>query len=78
MHIKNVNPFDENDLISTNSDGGGGEYYGSLVDDNEMHIARGNRKSKLSWLIIKNKIKEYKFDSLYLQAHDTLRYEILY
>ena len=49
VHIKNVNPFDDRDLISTNSDGGGGEYYGKSVDVEEIHIGSGNQKAKLSW-----------------------------
>ncbi|MBK9631407.1 MAG: hypothetical protein IPO62_10150 [Saprospiraceae bacterium] len=78
VHIKNVNPFDDRDLISIRSNGGGGDYYGKSVSIEEIHINRGNRKVKLSWLTIKDNIKEYKYDSLYLSAHDTLPYEINY
>jgi hypothetical protein len=78
VHVKNVNPFDEMDYLFTSSNGGGGHYYGKAIDSTELHIGRGNRKVRLYWTIMKNKIETVHFDSLYLPAHDTVPYEILY
>ena len=77
VHVKNVNPFDDNDYLFTASKGGG-HYYGLKIDSFESHIGRGNRKVELYWTITKNKIETIHFDSLFLPAHDTVPYEILY
>ncbi len=78
VHVKNVNPFDDDDHLFTSSHGGGGAYDGKNIDTTEKHIGTGNRKVELYWTITKNNIKTIHFDSLYLIAHDTVSYEILY
>ena len=79
VHVKNVNPFDENDELRTGSPkGGGGVFIGINMDATEIQNKFGNRKIELLWVVIKNKIQSIHKDSLYLPAHDTIDYEIFY
>ena len=78
VHLKNVNPFDNKDYLFTSIEGGGGHYYGKEIDLIDIRTRNANKKIGLYWTVKKNNIlKEYN-DSLYLPAHDTVNYEILY
>jgi hypothetical protein len=75
VHVKNVNPFDDNDYCLI---GGGGDYFGIQIDTIEYILRFGNRRDILVWHINKNKIKSRLQDSIFVPAHDTVPYEILY
>lgn len=75
VYIKNVNPFDEMDYLWL---GGGGNYYGTNIDTSEILLVFGNRMEIIVWFIGHNKIKARVEDSIFVIAHDTLFYEILY
>ena len=80
MHVKNVNPFDDRDSILL------GDVVGTIP---MTHVGRnieltyinkvfGNVKMEAQWSFGKNGIWKFKTDTVYITAHDTLNYEILY
>jgi hypothetical protein len=61
--------------------GGGGNnqyHFGTMVDSFEIRIGRGNRNEFVCGHWWKNSIYQFKCDSIYFIAHDTVQYEILY
>ncbi|MEP7194958.1 MAG: hypothetical protein ABI851_00450 [Saprospiraceae bacterium] len=82
VHIKNVNPFDENDKMATSGPWGGGgnnQYHlGVKIDTFEIRRARGNRNEFVCGHWWKNKIYSIKCDSIFFIGFDTIPYEILY
>ena len=82
LHVKNIRPFDSQDLVSLAGPwgGGGGKdiFYGTSIDTVTLRQVRGNQKVDLSWLIRKNGMDTTPRDTIYIAAHDTINYEILY
>jgi hypothetical protein len=82
LHIKNVNPFDENDLLTayTNSIIGAApeNSYGTGIDFKVTQQVRGNRLRPMIWWVTKNGIYQEFRDSVYCQAHELTQYEIFY
>ena len=78
-HIKNVNPFDDEDYIFVSFDGGsGGRFRGRNIDEINIYKVSGNKKIKILTRLDRNKIETEKIDSIYIKGHDTIDYEILY
>lgn len=80
VHVKNVNPFDDRDSIFLDGIVGtlSGIHIGNNVDLNYVNTIRGNRPMEASWTIIKNNIRKIYADTLRINAHDTLKYQIFY
>jgi hypothetical protein len=75
FHIKNVNPFDENDLfldsdIITIS--------GAQVDTTIIKTGEGNKDMLLFSVVTRNGVSSYLENTLYLPAYDTTQYDIFY
>ena len=79
LHVKNVNPFDNQDRIHSSFGGNSpDDYYGMSVDIFRRETVRGNRNINLTWGVVKNsEITEY-WDTIYCPAYDTTLYEVLY
>jgi hypothetical protein len=83
LRVKNVNPVNQNDKIRfghpySSSGSGWQELYGTDVDEIYLWQGKGYYSNDLIWKVSKLGIStEYK-ESLFLPAHDTMYYEILY
>lgn len=78
-HIKNVNPFDDEDYIFVSFGGGsGGRFRGRNIDEINIYKVSGNKKIKILTRLDRNKIETEKIDSIYIKGHDTLDYDIFY
>jgi hypothetical protein len=78
FHIKNVNPFDENDLIIAPWDK---EFYGDKVDVTYTiggSSFLGNFKNNIHWVVERNLQRNLYKDSVFCKALDTVFYEIKY
>ena len=79
FHIKNINPYDPEDIIVFQlSPGGGGQYQGRGIDLFTTRKAGGNIMSVLYYSYKKNETWTEKYDTLFIPAYDTLFYEIHY
>lgn len=81
LHIKNVNPFDENDNIRYDGDWSGGapqDNLGTNVDFHDIKEVRGNRNINIIWWVTKNGEKIEHQQNIYCKSHETTQYEILY
>jgi len=78
-HIRNVNPFDDEDYIFVAFDGGsGGRFRGWDIEEINFYKVSGNKKIKILTRLDRNKIEIEKIDSIYIKGHDTINYEIFY
>ena len=76
FHVKNVNPYDDNDEIYI---GSSKAIVGSRVDTTFVSQEIGNAKFSFNNWVIKNKKQLVIKDSInFLPAHDTIFHEILY
>ena len=78
LHIKNVNPFDQNDYINVNGFITEGPWHGMSIDINPTMLIRGNKENKIAWFITKNNISTNQFAPIYCEGHDTTYFEIFY
>jgi hypothetical protein len=83
VHVKNVNPFDENDLILLDQLvspwGGTHSYLGMRVDTTYNRQIGGNINQRVLWISKKNGISTRYFDSAFVvPAHDTISLPIHY
>lgn len=80
FHIKNVNPFDDSDLIIGPGSSGTGSYYfyGKKVDTIYSIRYIGNSDNNINWYITKNGINTSHSQSIYTKGLDTSFYEIKY
>jgi len=78
-HIKNVNPFDDEDYIFVAFDGGsGGRFRGREINEFNIYRVSGNKKIEILTRLDRNKIETENIDSIYIKGHDTINYEIFY
>ncbi len=78
FHVKNVNPYDDNDKISINS-GFFPQCIGSRVDTTFIEDVIGNQKFTFTNFIYRNNQKTIARDTInFVPAHDTIFHEILY
>ncbi len=80
VHVKNVNPFDDNDRIIL---GNGISPLNSIQIGKNINLLYtnkllGNREFETGWSVTKNGVNTQYKDILKIPAHDTLNYEILY
>jgi hypothetical protein len=81
IHAKNVNPFDDNDVLwaplelGTSSES---KYIGRNIDKRVIRLDYGNLEQRIWWSSTKNGIRKDSVYTTYLKAHDTLRYQIYY
>ena len=82
LHIKNVNPFDENDLLTSYSNpivGASPENsYGQNIDFYTTQKIRGNKNKHIIWWVTKNNIYQEFRDTIYCEGHKTTEYELFY
>ena len=80
FHVKNVNPFDDNDLIiAPGSSGKGSHYhYGGKVDTTYIEKGIGNFNNAIYWTVKRNSNTKQFLDSVFLKPLDTVFYEIKY
>ncbi len=80
VHVKNVNPFNDRDSIILGDVVGTlrGIYVGTNVELNYINRVFGNTAMLASWTVAKNGIGHSFKDTIWIPAHDTLSYEILY
>lgn len=82
VHVKNVNPFDDNDRILLGNvvgpSNGAMTYIGRNIELNFINKVTGNRDMLADWVVRKNGIGILHLDTIKITAHDTLFYEILY
>jgi len=79
FHVKNVNPFDENDKIDINRSCFSKILYGNRIDTTIICEEIGNKNLELVWWVTKNNNKTRYIDTIpYLKAHDTTCFEIKY
>ena len=82
LHVKNIRPFDSQDVIRLAGPWGGGSdidlFYGTSIDTVTLRQVFGNRKVDLLKVVVKNSIQTIFRDTIYIAAHDTINYEILY
>ena len=84
FHVKNVNPFNEEDLIiAPGSSGLSGPYflYGKNIDTTYMvggGLYLGNFKNNITWTIERQFKRKGFSDSIFCKALDTVFYEIKY
>jgi hypothetical protein len=82
IHVKNVNPFDENDLLTayTNHLTGSSpeNSYGINIDFIVIQEIKGNKKVPLIWWVTKNNIYQEFRDTIYCEGHKTTEYELFY
>jgi hypothetical protein len=81
FHVKNVNPFDDNDLIRAPGSIGVGNYnfYGKNIDTTYLRGPYlGNFKTEENWFIFKKNTSISKKDSIFCKPLDTVFYEIKY
>jgi hypothetical protein len=81
FHVKNVNPFNEYDLIKSPGAIGAGNYnyLGTKIDTTYLiGPYTGNIKHEIFWVTIKNKQQKSYSDSLFCKGLDTTFYEIKY
>ena len=76
-HIKNVNPFDDEDYIFIFM-GSSDRYTGINVDVVTIFQTTGNQLTKSLTRVEKAGKTTEKRDSFFIKAHDTIDYEILY
>lgn len=81
LHIKNVNPFDNDNIrYSAGWENGASiqDNIGENIDKKEKKQTRGNRLTKVSWTVFRdNNIQTYT-DSVYCKGHELTQYEIFY
>ena len=80
VHVKNVNPFDDNDRIGLGNGIGTLQifYTGTNIELNYINKLKGNLPISIDWSVTKNGIRQEYKDTIKIPAHDTLKYEILY
>ena len=79
FHVKNVNPYDENDKIDINRSCFSKLLIGSRIDTNIICEEVGNKTLDLVWWVTKNNTKIRLNDTIpFLKAHDTTYFEIKY
>lgn len=86
VHIKNVTPFDNNDLIDLSAiiyiSSGVGNYvgHGTKIDTNVIFSTegQGTHFMKLEWFVTKNNINKFSIDSIYCNSQDTAYYTLNY
>jgi hypothetical protein len=80
VHVKNVNPFNDRDSILLGNVVGTipMTHVGKNIELNYINKVRGNLRMEAQWSVGKNSIWKFLTDSIRIQAHDTLNYEILY
>jgi hypothetical protein len=79
MHLKNVNPFDENDRISVNSPLPlGRQFGGKTVDTTVVDYAWSNDTVPIIYWIYRNGVGVVNQNRKFLPAYDTTLIEILY
>ena len=83
LHVKNIRPFDSQDNIryGVTSGGTGGsaiDNVGKNIDLYDVQQLIGAKSHNLLWLVVKNNIQTIFRDTIYIAAHDTINYEILY
>jgi len=77
-HIKNVNPFDDEDYIFVFAGGDGDGFKGKNLDIVDIFKTSGNQKIGIFYRVHKNQMITEKSDSIYIKGHDTINVEILY
>ena len=80
VHVKNVNPFNDRDSILLGNVVGTipMTHVGKNIELTYINKVFGNLKMEAQWSVGKNGIWKFKTDTIYITAHDTLNYEILY
>ena len=80
LHIKNTQPFDENDQVGINGEWSGSpeQFYGTSVDTFTFRKVTGNGNISIYWGVIKNSLTTNNSDSVYCPAFDTAFYNINY
>lgn len=79
FHVKNVNPYDENDNIDINGDCLNKLLIGRLQDTIYICDQIGNKPTDFVWWVEKNNtITKHRDTIPYLKAHDTTYFEIKY
>ncbi|MFZ4545072.1 MAG: hypothetical protein ACOYOA_13545 [Saprospiraceae bacterium] len=81
FHVKNVNPFDDNDLIYAPGQGGlkNYQFYGKQVDS--IYVLdgyTGNQKNTVFYTVVRNSIVKQYVDTVYCKPLDTVFYELKY
>ncbi len=74
VHIKNVNPFDSSDKIILS----GNTYIGNSFEKEIIYQISGNKNLRITWSVYKNSLWRHFSDSVKVNAHDTLKYQIFY
>lgn len=79
FHVKNVNPYDENDKIDINGDCLNKLLIGNALDTTYVCDGIGNMPTDFVWWATKNSTKIKYNDTIpFLKAHDTTYFEIKY
>ncbi len=78
LHVKNVNPWNGDDLLWVGIGNGNGLIENGIVDKTVFFKTPGNGKTTIGWGVTKNGIENIYRDTFYLPGFDTTFYEILY
>ncbi len=80
VHVKNVSPFDDRDSLILGNVVGTipSIQVGKKIELNFINKVTGNRNMQADWAVRKNGIGRVYLDTIKINAHDTLNYEILY
>ena len=81
LHVKNINPFDNNDNIRYSGFWSGGAAQDNLgvnIDFFDIKTVRGNRGVHIYWNVSKNGNSTFYEDTVYCKKHDMTSYEIFY
>ncbi len=81
FHVKNVNPFDEKDLIIAPGSSLANlnyRFYGKFIDTTYILKCFGSDINITDWFVYENNKKEYFQDSLFVKGLDTALYKIKY
>ncbi len=82
LHVRNIDPFDENDEVSfrgrLNNGGGGTRLIGQKVDEKFLIDVPGDQALPVTWYVEKDGEGTQFWDTLMVAPHDTLAYQILY
>lgn len=81
IHVKNVNPFDENDNMQYAGGWTGAspqDNFGTGVDFYDIIDVKGNKDISITWLVIRNNQMTQYWDTIYCEGHKTTEYELFY
>ncbi len=78
IHVKNVNPFNDQDYMNINGIVNYGPWYGRNIDEAFIKEARGNHENKLVWFITKDNVNTNHQELIYVPKGDTTLFELFY